>query len=89
MGTDNFPGAGLGNIDAARKCYAITPSDSVELPFIPRGIYVGGAGNIAVKLLDDDNAVTLVGCLAGSILPIRPKNVMATNTTATNLVALY
>jgi len=89
MSLDNFPGAGLGNIDAARNAYAITPSDSVELPFIPRGVYVGGAGNIAVKLMDDADAVTLVGCVAGSIIPIRPKSIMATNTTATNLVALY
>jgi hypothetical protein len=66
----------------------ITVSDSVNLPAGCRGIYVGGAGNIA--LVGDDNvAVTFSAIPVGTFLPCGPKRVNSTNTTATNLIALY
>lgn len=89
MSVDNFPGAGLNSTDAARKGYAITPSDSADLPIVPRAIFVGGAGNITLRLVDDSANIVLNGCLAGSIIPVRANKVMSTGTTATNLVALY
>ena len=67
---------------------AITPSDSTELTGV-RGIYVGGDGNLAVVFVNTDTAVTHFGVKAGSYLPIRVKKVMATNTTATNIVAWF
>lgn len=73
----------------AAECLAITPNDFVPLlQGACRGIYVGVSGAIKV---DDcyDNPVTLTGCTAGSILPIRAKKVYATGTAATNLIALY
>jgi hypothetical protein len=66
---------------------AVTPSDSTILPNI-RALFVGGAGNVAVTF-NDGSAVTLTGVLAGSLLPIQVQKVMLTNTTATNIVALY
>lgn len=77
----------------ARQCIAITPNDSEDLtevePYkIPRGIYVGGDGNIRLRFGDATN-VDFVGVKAGSVLPVRPTRVMDTGTTATNLVALY
>jgi hypothetical protein len=68
---------------------AVTPSDSVNLPFITRGIYVGGAGNVSVILPNSTTVVTFIGVLAGSILPIQTSRVNAALTTATNIVALY
>jgi len=88
MSEDKFPGAGLGNIDTARKAYAISKSDTVELPFTPRGVYVGGAGNISAVLMGDTDVVVFKNVVAGTVLPIRPKLVM-TATTAADLVALY
>ena len=67
---------------------AVTPSDTVDLAYVSRAIYVGGAGNLAVLLSGDAAAVTLIAVAVGSVLPLRVKRVMATNTTATNLVAL-
>lgn len=73
---------------------AITPSDSVDLvaahgmPSPPRGIYVGGAGNL-VAVDDAGAAVTFTGVAAGTTLPIRPDRINSTSTTATALVALY
>lgn len=77
------------NIASSKSFAAITPHDTTELATIPKGIYVGGAGNVVVIGADDSTAVTFTGVPAGSVLPVRPRIVKSTNTTATNLVALY
>lgn len=67
---------------------AVTPSDSANLMPGCRAVYVGGDGDVAA--VDRfDNAVTFVGVLAGTILPIQAKRINSTNTTATNMVAIY
>lgn len=71
---------------AARHATAITPSDTTVVKF--RAIYVGGAGNLAVLMEGDTVATTFNSVPAGSILQIRVQKVMATNTTATNIVGL-
>lgn len=78
------------NDTAPTNNYAtVTPSDTIELPQPTRGVYVGGAGNIALVGQPGSTAVTFVGVAAGTILPIRASRVMSTNTTASNIVALY
>lgn len=67
---------------------AITPSnatDEANGPF--KAIYVGVAGNIVIVGLDNV-AVTFVGAIAGSILPIVGRRVNSTSTTASSLVGL-
>jgi hypothetical protein len=75
--------------DPATGCVAVTPSDTTVLDC--RALFVGGAGNVAIATRDRPTAtaVTFTGVLAGSILPVAAYKVMATNTTATNIVALY
>lgn len=68
--------------------FAITPSDGSELEAATRGIWVGGAGAVKVVLTGGDT-VTLSGVTAGTLLPIRAKQVLSTGTTATLLVGLY
>lgn len=70
------------------KLFAITKHDTNELAYVTRGIWVGGAGNIAILAVDDSDAVTLVGVAAGTLIPIRAKKVMSTNTTATSIVGI-
>lgn len=68
---------------------AVAPSDAVGFTNgICRAIYVGGAGNIAV-VFANDTAVTHVGVLAGSILPVNAKRINLTGTTATSMVAWF
>ena len=64
------------------------PSDSTNLSSISRALYVGVGGNVAA-VMPDDSVVTFVGVLQGTVLPVRVKRVNATNTTATNIIALY
>lgn len=73
--------------DPSGSFSAITPSDSVDLPSVTRGVYVGGDGNV-VAVSEAGVAVTFANVSAGAILPIRARRINATGTTATGLVAL-
>ena len=51
-------------------------------------LYVGGAGN--VRVLTSSNAdLTFVGIAAGTFMPVQVKRVFSTDTTATDIVALW
>ncbi len=65
---------------------AVTKSDTTALDF--QAIWVGGAGDVAVSSSATATAVTFAGVTAGSILPIKGKRIMSTNTTATSIVWL-
>jgi hypothetical protein len=69
------------------KAVAVTPSDVTVIP-VTRGIYIGGAGNLAVRM-EDGQTVTFTAPVVGTILDIAVDMVMSTNTTATLLVAMY
>lgn len=73
---------------SGRKGFAITPNDSTELALTPKAVWVGGAGNLVVRLIDDSGDITISGIAAGTLLPIRPKLVKTTST-ATLLIGLY
>lgn len=75
-------------ISGALSWKSVTPSDTVNIPGgVPKGIYVGVAGNIALVSFEDV-AVTLANVPVG-VHPLRPKRINSTGTTATNIVALY
>jgi hypothetical protein len=73
----------------ASNGFAITPMDNVLLTANPRGIYVGGTGDLTVVLAQDQQQVLFKAVPTGSLLPIAVCCVMATGTTATNLVGVY
>lgn len=66
----------------------IVPSDTVDLTFVSKFIYVGVTGNVRLTM-DGGQILTFVGVLAGTFMPVRASRVMATGTTATSLVSLY
>jgi hypothetical protein len=69
-----------------RNYAAIVPADNLPIgPF--EGLYVGGAGNIAVARMDG-TIVSFVGVLAGTSIPIEFQGVNATGTSAPNLAGL-
>jgi hypothetical protein len=63
----------------------IVTSDSVPTTY--DAIYVGVGGTVILEN-GDGLAVTFVGVPTGSIMPVRGYKVLATGTTATNLVGL-
>lgn len=71
---------------------SVTPDDSDDLSTKGTGaIMVGGSGDLAVTLtgMKDGDNVTLVDLNAGEIYELDVKRVWDTDTTATDIVALY
>lgn len=54
----------------------------------PRAIYVGTVGDI-VMTGDNDVSVTFANVPDGTLLPVSPKSITSTNTTATDIVAIW
>lgn len=71
----------------ARSWVAVTPSDTVDLPAGCRGLFVTGAGDLA--LVGSDNHVEVFPVAAGAVLPLGPIRVNDTDTDATGIIALY
>ena len=73
----------------ATQLISITKSDATDLTTSKvRGLWIGGAGDVAVIAFNDTAAVTIAGVLAGTLLPISVTKVMSTNTTATLIIGL-
>ena len=73
----------------ATKLRAVTPNDEDPLPDgVCRALYVGTTGDVVLIAEEDDAAVTLPNVPVG-ILPVSTKSVLATGTTASDIVALY
>ncbi|MBJ3775078.1 spike base protein, RCAP_Rcc01079 family [Acuticoccus mangrovi] len=71
----------------AADAFSITPNDGTDLATAARAIYVGGGGDLAVVTLGG-TSITFVSVAAGSVLPCSVARVLATNTTATDIVGL-
>lgn len=66
----------------------IVPDDDVDIDVVSRCVYVGSAGNLAV-IMNSGQSVVFVGVNAGTFLPIRVDRVLATGTTAGDILNLY
>lgn len=74
---------------APENAFPIAPNDSEDIDTITRAIYVGTGGNLAVQMAGGGGAVTFRTLPAGALLPIRVTRVLATGTTASDLIGLY
>ena len=84
---DQYAGITAGLSGNASSAVAVTPSDTTDLTYVSRWLFVGGAGNVTC-IMADGTTVLFTGILAGTLLPIRCSRVKATGTTATLMVAL-
>lgn len=75
------------SVSPAQNALAVTPSDTTVLG--ARGLWVGGAGAVAVDFRDGSTGVVFSGVPAGTFLPIAAYRVKATGTTATLIVAVF
>ena len=74
------------------RAAVITPNDGADLAYVTRAIKAGTTGgNIAVIMLGQAPGATpvVIPIAANEVLPIRVRRVMATNTTASPLVAFW
>ena len=72
----------------AEVCFAITPSDTLDLPRATKAIYVGMSGDVALLPVRGDTAVVFKKVNAGTILDVRVRAIRVTGTTAADLVGL-
>ncbi len=84
---DDFENYTSGLTSPARDAEVIVPNDAIDLPFVTRGIYVGSVGSLQVQMAGGQ-IVTFENVLAGVVYPLRAARVMATGTTAADLLAL-
>jgi hypothetical protein len=85
---DPFQSNATGLTSPGRNAEAVTPSNDADLPTTARALYIGGAGDVAL-ITAGGNTATFTGLSAGQILPITAARVLATATTATNIVAIW
>ncbi len=74
----------------ARGAFAVTPSDSADLPTLAKALYVGSAGDLVVlpiNATDDTQTVKLANHPVGYV-PMQVRRVYATGTIAGGIIAL-
>ncbi len=72
-----------------RRAEAVTPSDTTDLTYYAKGLYVGQAGDVTVLMTaaPDGAAVTFKAHPIG-YLPVQVRRVLETGTTAAFVLAL-
>lgn len=75
-------------IAPARAVFPIVPDDAEALPVATKAMYVGRGGDLVLRAVDNEVEVHFVNVANGAILPIRVAAVLATGTTASDLVGL-
>lgn len=73
--------------DPAQNAFAVVPSDVADLAQATRAIYIGGAGHLAVTMVGGETVTFL--SLPQGVFPICVRRILATGTTATNMIALW
>lgn len=85
---DNFANYQVQGGMLFNKGAAITPHDSTDFTDVCRAIWVGTTGN-AVIVWPDNTTSQFNSIPSGTLLQVRARRVNSTNTTASNMVALY
>jgi|11_taG_2_1085331.scaffolds.fasta_scaffold34386_4 hypothetical protein len=70
------------------EAIAVTPADGADLATIQAALFIGTGGNIKVDM-SGSGTVTFSNVADGTFLPILVDRVYATDTTASNILALY
>ena len=73
--------------DQAAGAISVTKSDSTVLD-LTGGLYIGTGGDVAVTM-GNGGVFTFKNVANGTFLPIQVIKVMSTNTTASDIIALY
>jgi hypothetical protein len=85
--SDNFVAFGSSPATPSENAYPVTPNDSAALPLVPKYLYVGQAGNVALRTRDAASDVVFENVPAGGYLFVRATHVRQAGTTAAAIVA--
>lgn len=87
MALDRFSVHPVTTISSFLDVFLITPSDTEDLPEVPRGILIGEDGTLRVLTLRGRDLTIPAGVLAPNIWhPLRISKIYETGTTATNIL---
>jgi hypothetical protein len=86
---DKFASFTTNPLSPARDGTSVVPDDSADLAQVSRMIYVGGGGNLAVKMQDGIGTLIFENIPDGAQIPIRVARILSTGTTATGIIALW
>ena len=86
--TDSFRSHSRSLTSPPEHALAIQPDDTADLPQVTRALYLGGGGDVAVRMCGGET-VTFAGVAAGTLLPVRVGRVLASGTTATGILGLW
>lgn len=70
----------------SRSPYAIIPDDTAALAVVPKGIYVGTGGDVALRGIEGSEDVIYRNLPDASYIAVRASHVRATGTTAADLI---
>ena len=73
----------------ATRAVAVVPHDANALADIPKALFVGTGGSIAMRSAGGGADTVWKNVSNGTILPFRAQYVRATGTSAADIVALY
>ena len=85
--TDEFLNFQTSLVSPATAAETIVPSDTDELAYATRAVYVGSGGDVAAETVGGD-VILLRNTQPGVIYPLRLVRVRATGTTAADLIGL-
>ena len=77
-----------GMTDSGRYHDGVTPDDDTDLAVIPRALYVGTGGDLAIRDMAG-NVEVRKNVPAGTEISFRAVRVMATGTTASDILAIW
>jgi hypothetical protein len=87
--SDPFSGVADAPYAPATRAVAILPDDQAALADIPKGLFVGSGGDIAMRGARGTDDQVWRNVPSGAVLPFRASHVRATGTTAADILALY
>lgn len=88
MAIDRFETFSASRDQSPPDGFAITPNDGVDLANVTEYIDVGVAGTV-IAITEGGTTLTFLNRQSGSRIVGRFKRVMATGTTATNLIGMF
>lgn len=66
----------------------VTPSNTEDLSHVTRALWIGGTGDVGV-VMASGRSLVLKAVPAATLLPLRVTRVLFTETTATEIIALW
>ena len=73
----------------ATRAVTVTPHDTSPLADIPKALFVGTGGTLAMRGVAGTSDQIWKSVASGSVLPFRAQYIRATGTTASDILALY